>query len=143
MGLIETASSKSVWKGLDYYENGKVITWEKSGDSSYDGTVRGSEDTYTVHVDTAHPKRSVCNCAFANGRRVICKHMVALYFTAEPKAAEEFLEQVRAWDQEEEERENEHYEELYEYVMNLTKQQLQMELLDALLELEERKGGYW
>jgi len=85
MGLIEIASSNSVWRGMDYYENKKVISWNKSGDDIYDGIVSGSKgNSYAVHIDKAHPRRSVCNCPFADGRRVVCKHMIALYFTAEP-----------------------------------------------------------
>ena len=86
MGLIETASGNSVWRGMDYYKNHKVISWNRSGNATYDGVVSGSEGkTYNVHIDTVHPRKSVCNCAFAAGRRVVCKHMIALYFTAEPE----------------------------------------------------------
>ena len=27
MGLIEIASGDSVWRGMDYYENHKVVSW--------------------------------------------------------------------------------------------------------------------
>ena len=102
MGLIEIASGNSVWRGMDYYENKKVLSWDKSGNDTYDGTVSGSDGKiYSVHIDKAHPRRSVCNCAFAEGRRVVCKHMIALDFTAEPSAAEQFLEQVKEWKKEE------------------------------------------
>lgn len=37
MGLIELASGKSVWRGMDYYNEKKVISWEKTGDFTYDG----------------------------------------------------------------------------------------------------------
>ena len=43
------------------------------------GKVRGSNDAvYDVTTDTVHSKKSVCNCPFVEGRRVIRKHMVAL-----------------------------------------------------------------
>ena len=29
MGLIETASGNSVWRGMDYYENKKVVSFKK------------------------------------------------------------------------------------------------------------------
>ncbi len=35
MGLIDVASGNSVWRGMDYYENKKVISWEKTGDNTY------------------------------------------------------------------------------------------------------------
>lgn len=143
MGLIEIASGQSVWRGMDYYNNKKVVSWKKSGTDTYDGIVSGSEgNTYTVHIDKAHPRKSVCNCPFADGRRVICKHMIALYFTAEPKAADDFLKEVEKWEAEEEEREQQHYEDLKKYVKSLSKTELQERLLDALVELEESRDYY-
>ncbi len=143
MGLIEMASGNSVWRGMDYYNDKKVDTWEQSGVDSYDGMVSGSEGKkYTVHIDKAHPRKSTCNCPFADGRRVVCKHMIALYFTAEPKAAEDFLKEVENWEAEEEEREQQHYEDLKKYVKSLSKTELQERLLDALVQLEDRRN-YW
>ena len=113
MGLIELASRNSVWRGMDYYEAKRVLTWVKSGQYIYDGIVSGSEGkVYHVHIDTEHPRKSVCDCVFAKGRRVICKHMIALYFTAEPEAAQAFQKKVEEWEAEEEERERQYYEEL-------------------------------
>lgn len=43
MGLIELASAKSVWCGMDYYEAKRVMTWVKSGQYIYDGIVSGNE----------------------------------------------------------------------------------------------------
>lgn len=144
MGLIELASGNSVWRGMDYYENKRVISWKKSGDDTYDGRVSGSKDNiYTVHIDKIHPRRSKCDCPFADGRRVICKHMIALYFTAEPKVAKDFLKQAEEWEREEEERERQHYIELQKYVNSLSKAELQEQLYNALVELENRRNYYW
>ena len=144
MGLIEITSGNSVWRGMDYYENKKVLSWDKSGNDTYDGTVSGSNGkVYSVHIDKAHPRRSVCNCAFAEGRRVVCKHMIALYFTAEPSAAEQFLEQVKEWEKEDDERVRQHYNDLRKYVNSLSKAELQERLYNALVELEERNNHYW
>ena len=143
MGLIETASANSVWRGMDYYEAKKVISWEKTGTFAYDGVVSGSEgNKYIVHIETNHPRRSTCNCPFAEGRRVVCKHMIALYFTAVPNAADDFLRQVEEWEAEEQEREKQHYEDLRKYVNQLSKAELRERLYDALVELEER-DNYW
>lgn len=38
-----------------------------------------------------HPRKSKCNCPHADGRRVICKHMIALLFTASPEAANKHI----------------------------------------------------
>lgn len=142
MGLIEIASGNSVWRGMDYYNNKKVASVEKTSTTTYDGTVKGTE-LYNVHVDLEHPRKSTCTCPFADGRRVICKHMIALYFTAEPKAAEDFLKQVEEWKKEEEEEEQRHYDELRDYVNSLSKAELQQLYYDALIELEDRRRNYW
>ena len=144
MGLIEIASGKSVWRGVDYYQNKKVRSWNKLQDGTYDGVVIGSEGRdYFVHIDKIHPRKSKCNCPFAEGRRVICKHMIALLFTAEPETAENFLRQAEEWEREEEERERLHYIELREYVNSLSKAELQEQLYETLVELEDRRNNYW
>ncbi len=43
MGLIETAGESSIWKGMDYYNEKKVIFWEQTGQGIYGGLVSGSE----------------------------------------------------------------------------------------------------
>ncbi|KAB1438018.1 SWIM zinc finger family protein [Candidatus Galacturonibacter soehngenii] len=144
MGLIEIARRNSVWRGMDYYNGKKVISLEKTGTETYSGIVSGSNgNKYMVKIDKAHPRKSSCNCPFADGRRVICKHMIALYFTAEPKVALDFLKEVESWEEEEEAREQQHYEELEEYVKSLSKTELQEQLLEALIQLEERQNYYW
>jgi hypothetical protein len=59
--------------------------------------------------------------------------MVALLFTTEPKVAEDFLKKVEEYEAEEETREQQHYEDLKKYVMNLSKPELQEMLIDALI----------
>ena len=120
MGLIELARAQSVWRGLDYYEEKKVLDWKETDFEQYYGTVQGSS-VYQVHLDIEHPKRSTCNCPFAQGRRVICKHMIAMYFTIVPQAAEDFLKMVDEWEEEEEEAQKEHIEDIRRYVMRLSK----------------------
>lgn len=144
MGLIESVSGNSVWRGMDYYESKKVISWDKVDSGIYEGIVSGSGGKkYNVHIETKHPRKSFCNCPFAEGRRVVCKHMIALYFTAESKAAKDFLKQVEEWEKEEEERERQHYIELRKYVNSLSKAELQDRLYDALVELEAVRDRYW
>ena len=69
MGLIEVASSESVWRGMDYYNEKRVLGWEETGYEQYDGTVKGQAG-YQVHLDIKHPRKSACSCPFAQGRRV-------------------------------------------------------------------------
>ena len=67
MGLIEIASGNSVWRGMDYYENHKVVSWNKSGNSTYEGVVSGSNgDSYNVYIDKLHPTFTLINCIQEN-----------------------------------------------------------------------------
>lgn len=143
MGLIEIASNNAVWRRMDYYNNKKVVSWKTFKNGVYEGMVSGSESNmYTVHIDTEHPGKSFCNCPFADGRRVVCKHMIAQYFTAEPKVSKDFLKEVEMWEAEEEERERQHYEDMRKYAKSLSKMEIQEQLLDEMVQLEERRN-YW
>ena len=91
MSFIHLASMESAWRGYEYYKSGKVKNCEKITPDQYEGMVSGSrKKPYQVTIDLKHPRSSECNCPHANGRRVVCKHMVALYFTAFPKEAEAY-----------------------------------------------------
>jgi len=142
--MLDVASGKSIWRGLEYFEEKKVISWEQTGPSTYQGKVSGSgKQIYDVYIDKAHPRKSKCNCPFADGRMVVCKHMIALLFTVEPKVAEDFLREVEEYEAEEEARVQQHYEELRDYVYSLSKAELQRLYLDVLIEREMEEDGYW
>lgn len=154
MGLLNLAAQRSIWRGLDYYERKMVLSCESDEPGIYDGSVAGSgENVYTVHIDLNHPRRSFCTCPFAEGRRVICKHMIALYFTVNPDATEEYLIPYGFWLLEEEDdkdtyeyyeySEKDYYDEIREYVMSLSLEELRDELYLALISLEEEENyGY-
>lgn len=146
MGLYECASSKSVWRGYYYYEEkGHILSCDKIGEDIYKGKVQGTaSDPYKVTIDIRHPRKSTCNCPFADGRRVVCKHMMALYFTVYPSEADRLLKEQEEYELEEELREQEEYEHIKEYVYSLSKAELRIELIDALSELEaEERYDRW
>ena len=63
MGLIELARWSSVLRGLNYYSNKNVLSWENVGIDTYSGVVLGSNDNkYEVYIDINHPRKSKCNC---------------------------------------------------------------------------------
>ena len=126
---------------MDYFEQKRVLLWSKTNQGTFDGKVQGNS-IYHVHLDIDHPRRSTCTCPFADGKRVICKHMVAMYFTIYPDVAREVLEEAENWEKEEAEREQQHYAEIERYVKSLSKAQLQEELLRYILESEQRRN-YW
>ncbi|MDE7424793.1 MAG: SWIM zinc finger domain-containing protein [Lachnospiraceae bacterium] len=91
MALIDMASSKSVWRGMEYYKQNKVNSCEPKADGTYEGTVTGNVgDVYHVHLDMEHPKKSNCDCPMANGRKVICKHIVAVSMHVASSEADRF-----------------------------------------------------
>ncbi len=132
MGLIECASAASVWRGYDYFKNKKVVNFEELGESIYTATVSGSSsEPYSVEFHIDHPRKSKCNCPHADGKRIICKHIVAAYFTVLPKEAERFYAEAMAYQEEEEKCQEELNDKVIEYVGKMKK----AELCQALLEL--------
>lgn len=144
MSFWSSASNASTWRGYDYFKQGKVESYEKVADRIYESYIEGSAtEPYHTVINMEHPRSSHCDCPFAQGRRVICKHMVALYFTVFPGEVDAFLREVEESEREAERQEQEHYRELERYVKSLKKEELQKRLYNALLELEERNNRYW
>ncbi|MGT2757568.1 SWIM zinc finger family protein [Streptococcus ovuberis] len=143
--LVHLASHSSFGRGMGYHRSKAVLRSEQCGDGMYKGQVSGSETScYDTMINIHRPRQSTCTCPFAAGRRVICKHMVALYFFHFPEQADAVL---AAWEEEEAEKEA-HYqeweaeysevrqnkvEEVTAYVRSLTDEQVRAELITALL----------
>ena len=144
MSIWTLASNDSAWRGYDYYKQGIVTAYEKLDKGIYKSHIKGSADVpYCTIIDVAHPRKSSCDCPFAKGRRVMCKHMVALLFTVIPSEADAFMHEVEESEKEAELALQEHYKELERYVKSLKKEELQRELLDALIEIHENRKRYW
>ena len=95
MDFLDAPSAKSLWRGWDYHKEGMVVSSAKLDDGTFEGEVRGSDGArYRAHIDVEHPRRSTCTCPFADGRRVVCKHQVALYFATHPARAATFLDEM-------------------------------------------------
>ncbi len=132
MSLLTTASGKSVFRGYEYFFENKVLSFNQINDFEYEGTVQGTaQNPYSVHLNIKKPKTSTCDCPFANGRK-ICKHMVAVFFTAFPDEAQKYKEELDVYYKEEEEREAELDDMLQNYIKNLSKSELQEILLQVL-----------
>ena len=100
MKFYNLASYWSKINGYDYYEYKMVKEIKQINDSEYEAIVKGSKDNlYTVIINPNHPRKSSCTCLHANGRRLICKHMIAAYLSINKNLYEE-LKKIR----EEEER---------------------------------------
>ena len=133
MGLIDLASSNSLWRGIDYYQSKNVKKIKKISDDEYNSIVSGTEE-YNVHIDINHPRKSTCTCPFAAGRRVICKHMVATFFTVYPEEAERIIKEEQEYEEVEERLFEEHLEEVKEYVNGLTDDEVRAALIDKLMD---------
>lgn len=133
MSFISSASGASRGYGYKYWEEKRVLSHERLSDHEAEGIVKGSQE-YHVKIDTLHPRKSTCDCAFAHGRKVICKHMIALYFTLDPHAAQEYdraeREAAEAWEREQIETE----QKVFDCVCGMNRDELQDALLRLLFE---------
>ena len=128
MGIIALASGDSCWRGLDYYKNKKVTKLNKINENEYLSVVKGTKN-YNVYLDIEHPIKCTCDCPLANGKRIICKHIVATYFSAIPEEATNFeKEQIRLQEEYEKEQENE-YDEVIKYLNKMSRKELIGELI--------------
>ena len=135
MGLLECASGASVWRGYDYYKEKKVVSLEETEANIFDAKVSGnSSEPYSVELHISHPRKSKCNCPHADGKRIICKHIVAAYFTVLPEEADKFYAEAMAYQEEEEKRQDELTDKVCHYVWHMKKSELQEALLQLLFD---------
>lgn len=138
MGLIDIASNNSRWRGLDYYKENKVINFSKINANQYEGVINGSSDKkYNVFMDVEHPKKSRCDCPHAKDKRIICKHIVALYFAVFPDEINNFLKKVEESEKEYKEYEKEIEKKLIKYVNRMSKDELRQTILELLYDAPE------
>ena len=133
MSLLSSASNNSIWRGYDYFKANKVRKLEKISDTRFTASVAGNEkEPYITTIDLEHLRQSSCNCPHAAGRRVICKHMVALYFAVFPDEGEKLYASALAYEEEEEKRQEELARKLPKYIHSLKKAELEQKLLNLL-----------
>ena len=140
MGMLEICSNNSYWRGLDYFQNNKVKTINQTSRYEYDADVQGTE-LYHVHLDINHPKKSTCTCPHASGKSIICKHKVAAYFAAFPEEAQEVVDKMNRYyeeqeklEKEREKRLKERKKQIKEYVKSLSEAKAKKLLLDYMIE---------
>ncbi len=91
MSLLTKASQKSRCRGYEYFIDKKVLSCDKISDCEYEGTVQGTKaEPYEVRINLEKTLSSTCDCPFANGRK-ICKHMIAVFYTAFPNEAQKYI----------------------------------------------------
>ena len=120
MGLLECASGASLWRGYDYYKEKRVRDLTETDELCYKASVAGTANApYHVEIDVKHPRKSRCNCPHADGKRILCKHMVATYFAAYPDEAIRFYQEYLRSQEEAEQYEEELYDRVREYVWHM------------------------
>lgn len=102
----------------------------KINENEYSSIVKGTNN-YNVHLDIEHPRKSLCNCPLANGKRIICKHIVATYFNAFPNEAVSFEEEQNRLQEEYEKEQEEEYDKAIKYLNRMSKQELIEELIQV------------
>lgn len=140
MGLLDICSHNSYWRGLDYFENKRVKTIKQINRYEFEADVEGTE-TYHVHLNINHLRKSTCTCPHAAGKSTICKHKVAVYFSALPEEAQEAIYERNRYYEELEEREkkyNKKVEEITkryrEYVDSLSIEEIKIMLVNYMVD---------
>lgn len=135
MSILTVASGQSVYRGYEYSQSKKVLHMEQCGEGVIHAVVSGSGgSTYDLIVNEEHPRKSQCTCPHAAGKRIVCKHMVAVYFAAHPLEAKKYIEDLEAYWEEEEQRQEEQADILIKYVHSMRKSELQEALLQLLFD---------
>jgi len=142
MGLIDIASSKSVWRGIEYYQQNKVSSFSPNEDGTYEGVVKGSNnEEYHVHVDLQHPKKSTCDCPLAHGKQIICKHIVAVSLCVDPTEADRFKTDKTQYSSLEEELYAKKYTKYMSFAKTMSKEELREAYVELMIELEKYRTG--
>lgn len=128
MGIISCASGNSCWRGLDYYKDKKVKSIKKISNNEYTSIVHGSSN-YEVYLNIEHPRQSTCNCPLAKGKKLICKHIVATYFSCVKDSAEEFEKEQEKLQEEDEVYQDNQYNNMVKYLNKMSKEQLVNEMI--------------
>jgi hypothetical protein len=112
-----------------------VLFAEKVDEYQYRGAVEGTADEpYEVLIDVILPRQSHCNCPHADGKRIVCKHQIAVYFKTFPKEAKKYKKELDDYYEEEEQRYDRIEEELAKHLKKSTKQELMEMVWDLLYE---------
>lgn len=135
MGMIECTSGASLWRGYDNYKENKVKNLIETSPGIFSANVEGNSDKpYIVEIDVAHPRKSKCNCPHADGKRIVCKHMMAVYFAVFPEEAQRIYNEAIEYQEQEDKRAEELYEKVRQHVWKMKKNEAQQALLELIFD---------
>ena len=135
MEFLSRATRRVAVRGFDYFINNHVRECEEIRPDVYKAKVLGSNlQLYDVEVDLNHPLKSVCNCPHAGGKRILCKHKIAVYFLKRPREAFQFYYDVARYAKfDYEDHRDEILDNTYTYIENMSKEDLIESCYDLLL----------
>ena len=128
MGIISSASGSSCWRGLDYHKSERIKNIKKISDVEYTSIASGTKE-YEVYLNLKNPRKSTCNCPLANGKSIICKHIVATYFSVVPGSAKDFEDEQNRLQEEDEEYQENEYKNAIKFINKMSKKELVEELI--------------
>lgn len=138
--FLNKASNANQWKGYYYYKEGKVLSTTYLSEDKVKAIVKGSgNNNYEVILDLDKPTKSECNCPFATGRKILCKHKVAAFYSLFPKYALELEEIQNEFEREEREiefRREQIYKRIIEEVDNMSIERLKQIAISYLYDQE-------
>lgn len=135
MSLLSCASAASAWRGYEYFQEHKVKAIEQISDTQFRGSVAGSYGAaYEVFIDLDHPRKSTCTCPYAAGKRIVCKHKIAMFFSAFPEEAQRYYKEVVEYEREQERLMEEQENRVIACIEGMTCNQLQRALLQVLFD---------
>lgn len=141
MSIFDITSHNSLIRGYEYYELKHVSNLHKINDLEFEAIVLNSENqVYNVRFNTKHPRKSTCTCPHENGKMIICKHKVAVFFEIFPIEAKMFKDEINAQKMEAEmlyqmhlRKRRERYEEIKAYVEQLSLEVIKETLIDYMI----------
>lgn len=94
MSYLKVVNQKIKLRGYFIALSNSILDVKQLADHKYQATCLGSgAKRYRTCIDLDHPKRSTCECPYANGNR-LCNHMVGVYFKVDKAARVAYSKEV-------------------------------------------------
>lgn len=94
MEVLANASQKAKYEGYYCFKCGCVKEVNEVSKRVYEGKIVDEKgEVFSVNLDLNKNVKSSCNCKQAFNRRVVCKHVVALYFKLFPAEAKRYYDE--------------------------------------------------
>lgn len=85
--MIDYAKPSTIDNGYKIYKNNKVLKKKQINDNQFIGYIDDLDNHHNVMINLDNPKTSYCDCNESKSK-IICKHMIALYFSISKIEAE-------------------------------------------------------